>query len=124
MLIDNPWILLGTVTLGVCGATFWGWLVARSLKNHGFPYFQLKMALTGAVIAASVPIALLVNGLLAKYAGAEIAETAIGPTTTGEVFGICAAFGLFALALPHPENILLASKMSFTRRVLRRYAPN
>ena len=46
MLIDNPWILLGTVTLGVCAATLWGWLVVRSLKNHGVPYFQFKMALT------------------------------------------------------------------------------
>ena len=122
MLIDNPWILLGTVTLGVCAATLWGWLVVRSLKNHGVPYFQFKMALTGLAIAVSVPVALLVNALLTRYAGPEITGVVIGPTTTGEVFGLCLAIALVVLALPHPQNVFLASKMSFTRRALQRFA--
>lgn len=118
MLMDNPWVLLGTVTLGVIAACLWGWLVWKSVKNHGVPYLQLKLALTGLAIAASMPITRFVASLVETHA----TDVQIGPTSIGEVFGLCAASVVLMVALPHLDGVLFSSKLSFSRRALERFS--
>lgn len=116
MVMDNPWVLMGTVVFGVIAACLWGWLAWKSVKNKGVPYLQLKLAVTGLAIAASMPITRLVASLVQTYA----VDVPIGPTSTGEVFGLCAATVVLMAALPHLEGVLFSSKLSFSRRALER----
>lgn len=118
MLMDNPWVLLGTVIFGTIGACLWGWMAWKSLKNHGVPYLQFKLALTGLAIAASMPITRFVANLVQTYAQ----DIQVGPIAISEVFGLCAAAGVLMLALPHLDGVLFSSKLSFTRRALERFS--
>jgi len=114
MLIDHPWIWLGTVMWGVSAAVIRGCLAVKSLNNHRVPHLQAEMALTGTAIAVSVPITYAVTQLVSDYAG----DTPRGPTSTGEIFGLRLAALLIIACLPNLGGILHAGKRSPTRQAL------